>query len=126
MVVKFDGKLVLVAEDQAWVGIGVTECLEERGIFAAGPFSSSDEALTWLSDHTPDAAVIDVHFACVGLARELTKRLVPFIVFSGTPQSSNADAALASAVWTEYLVTALEQILKQPAPKTRLGRARRG
>jgi len=112
----------MVAEDQALVGICVTECLEDQGIVAAGPFPSCTEAMTWLSDHTPDAAVLDVQLKdgdCADLARELTKRLVPFIVFSGNPQSSNADPAFASAVWLEkpdtmeHIVAALEHILEQ-------------
>ena len=133
MSVNLDGKVVLVAEDQALVGICLTECLEDQGIVSAGPFPSSAETLTWLSGHTPDVAIIDVELkdgACAALARELTRKLVPFVVFSGNPQSSNADPAFASAIWIEkpdtmeHLVAALAQLLERPAPKTRFDQAR--
>jgi len=126
--------LVLVAEDEALVGIDVTECLEDQGIVAAGPFPSSADALTWLRGHTPDAAIIDVQLkdgVCADLATELTRRWVPFVVFSAELQSSNADPVFTSAIWIEKpetmgrLIAALVQVLEQSASKSCLTNARR-
>src|SRR5829696_2815299 len=77
---------VLVAENDALIGLNLQEELERRGYDVAGPFPTCSEALDWLTANTPDVAVLDVHLrdgACVELATELTRLRVPFGVYSG-------------------------------------------
>src|SRR4051812_19603130 len=58
MVEKLDGKLVLIAEDQAVIALYVAMGLQDEGIAIAGPFDSCAESLIWLRDYTPDAAIL--------------------------------------------------------------------
>jgi CheY-like chemotaxis protein len=78
--------VVMVAEDNAVIGMMLADDLQEAGYAVAGPFSHSAAALAWLRGFSPDVAVLDVLLkdgSCVPLVRELRARGVPFLVFSG-------------------------------------------
>jgi DNA-binding response OmpR family regulator len=93
--------LVLVAEDDALIGMNLEEELEGVAYEIAGPFSTCAEAIHWLKTATPDVAVLDIHLrdgTCVELARELTARGVPFAVFSGEDQAHTLPE-FKSAAW---------------------------
>jgi CheY-like chemotaxis protein len=82
--------LVLLAEDNACIGLTLQDDLESVGYGVAGPFSTCVEALAWLRSATPDVAVLDVLLSdgpCCELARELKERGVPFVVYSGTSRA---------------------------------------
>ena len=79
-------RLVLIAEDDALIGLNMQDELERVGYAVAGPFSTCAQAMHWLSANRPDVAVLDLHLrdgACVELATELTRLEVPFAVYSG-------------------------------------------
>jgi CheY-like chemotaxis protein len=79
-------RVVLVAEDNAVIGMMLADDLQDAGYAVAGPFSHAAAALAQLRDFTPDMAILDVLLkdgSCAPLARELRARGVPFIVFSG-------------------------------------------
>lgn len=57
--------------------------------------------MDWLRDHTPNAAVLDLSLTddeCRDLARELSRRGVPFIVHSGH-DPTNAPPEFVGAEW---------------------------
>ena len=78
--------VVMVAEDNAVIGMMLADDLQEVGYAVAGPFSHAAAALAWLQGFRPDMAVLDVRLmdgSCVPLVRELRARRIPFMVFSG-------------------------------------------
>ena len=61
--------------------------LTQAGYSVIGPFATCAEAEAWLVTETPDAAVLDVKLRegpCTEVAIELSRRAVPFVVFSGS------------------------------------------
>jgi hypothetical protein len=85
-----DGKLsrVLIAENEFSIALDMADGLEERGFGVAGPFKTSAAALCWLATGTPDFGIIDVRLndgECRDLVRELRKRGVPLVFFTGDP-----------------------------------------
>ena len=80
------GRQVLVAEDEAAIGLFLLDELAALGLTVAGPFTRCTAALDWLADHTPDLALLDVTLGdgpCTTLAQELQRRGVSFAFFSG-------------------------------------------
>jgi DNA-binding response OmpR family regulator len=115
---------VLIAEDVAIVGFSVAEDLGEFGYRTVGPFVSGLDALRWLETETADLAVLDPMLKdglCTGLADALTRRGVPFLVFSGGMRDRSTPEAFENAVWIEkpasieHLVEALEGLRKSTA-----------
>ena len=80
-------RCVLVAEDEAAIGLDLSDELEQQGFNVIGPFMKGSAALAWLAKVTPDLAILDVRLedgTCMDLARELRRRGVPFVFFSGS------------------------------------------
>ena len=80
------GRQVLVAEDEAAIGLFLLDELAMLGLSVAGPFTRCAAALDWLAEHTPDLALLDVKLGdgpCMSLAQELRRRGVSFAFFSG-------------------------------------------
>lgn len=72
---------MLVLEDEVLIGIDIHDELREAGYRVAGPFTTCADALEWLRTSTPDAALKDG--SCREIARELERRVVPFLIYSG-------------------------------------------
>lgn len=84
---------VLIAEDNDLVAFSIEQEFSDARYAVAGPFSTCTTAMGWLSDHTPAIAILDVILddgPCLGLARELRSRGVPFIIYSGHDPSTAA------------------------------------
>ena len=82
------GRRVMVLEDQYVISSDLADALEELGLKVAGPFATSAEALDWLRQERPDCAILDVqlkHGDCLEVARELRRRDVPMVFFTGDP-----------------------------------------
>ena len=80
------GGHVLIVEDEYLIGFSLAEELEELGFSTSGPFRDCTAALAWSESNTPDMAVLDVYLGdgtCLIIAREMRKRGVPFVLFSG-------------------------------------------
>ena len=78
---------VLLAEDQFVIGMSLADELEAHGFEMAGTFASCAEALACLVEDAPDVAILDIKLSdgsSLPLARELRRRNVPFIVFTGS------------------------------------------
>jgi len=79
-------KIILLAEDEPVIAMVAEDMLAEAGFTVAGPFAQCALARTWLDEHTPDAALLDVKLAddlCLEVARTLLRRGVPMVFFSG-------------------------------------------
>ena len=127
---RVPGLRVLLAEDQLLIGMDLADELEGRGFEVAGAFPSSREALGWLASNTPDVAILDVKLkdgSSLELARELRRRGVPFVFFSGAQGTQGGlRAEFPDVPWVEkparldQLVQALEEArILPPAPSRR-------
>jgi DNA-binding response OmpR family regulator len=100
--------LVLVVEDHGVVAMALEDDLTNAGYTVAGPFSTCSDALPWLSTQTPDLAVLDIMLKdgpCKDLAAELTRRDVPFVVYSASSQHRNTLTEFMNAIWIEKPAT---------------------
>lgn len=102
----------LIAEDQALIGMSLEAYLDDMGFVVAGPFTTQRQALAWLATNVPDLAILDYKLGegtCADIARELNRRGVPVIVYSGTPRGIDLPPELQAACW-----------LEKPAPRSAL------
>jgi DNA-binding response OmpR family regulator len=94
--------LVLILEDETMIAMMVEDELVDAGFRTAGPFATCSNALSWLSTNTPDLAVLDTQLqdgSCQGIALELRRRGIPFVVYSGATNTDMTE--LAGAPWVE-------------------------
>jgi DNA-binding NarL/FixJ family response regulator len=119
--------VVLVAEDEAILGIEIAEALENEGFEVAGPFATCAAAESWLHAHAPiHAAILDSSLRdgpCEKLAHDLTVWGVPFIVHSGHGAPADITAPFSGVPWfvklvpVEALMRALHDLpSRNPAP----------
>jgi len=94
----------LIVEDQALIALAIEGCLEDFGYEAVGPFRSGSDALVWLNTHTPQAVILDYSLVdgdCTGLAQELLRRRIPFLVYSGHARSADTPSEFKDSPWIE-------------------------
>lgn len=78
--------LVLLLEDEALIAITLQDDLQDAGYEVAGPFVTCAAALEWLGTETPNTAILDAALKdgpCREIALELSRRGVPFLIYSG-------------------------------------------
>ena len=85
-----------------------------------GPFTTCAAALEWLQTATPDMAILDAALKdgpCREIALELTRREVPFLIYSGYHEDRQLLAEFPHVTWIEkpapssVLVEACQQLL---------------
>src|SRR5262245_36169155 len=79
---SFEGRSILVVEDDFIVAFDMQTLLEEHGARVLGPASSVSEARAILARETPNLAVLDVNLNgeyVFPIADELRTRQVPFV-----------------------------------------------
>jgi CheY-like chemotaxis protein len=112
--------LVLVLEDEALIAINLQDELQDADYEVAGPFTACSAALEWLQTATPDMAVLDATLndgSCHSVAVELSRRGVPFLIYSGHQEDRQLLADFHPVAWIEkpvasaVLVQACEQLL---------------
>jgi len=82
---------ILLLEDEPLIAIDVEDLLHRAGLADVATFSSCNDADEWLKANTPTLAIVDPQLRdgfCTDVARTLSVRSVPFIIYSG---SSSAD-----------------------------------
>jgi DNA-binding response OmpR family regulator len=112
--------LVLVLEDEALIALNVQDELQDAGYEVAGPFSTCSAALEWLQTTTPDMAILDAALKdgpCREIALELSRREVPFLIYSGYQEDRQLLSEFDHITWiekpvpSEVLVQACQQLL---------------
>src|SRR5690349_5286724 len=96
--------LALVLEDEAMIALNLQDELQDAGYKVAGPFMTCSAALEWLATATPDMAVLDAALkdgSCRAITLELSRRGVPFLIYSGHPEDSRLVAGLEPVTWIE-------------------------
>jgi DNA-binding response OmpR family regulator len=121
MTKQVDGKsLVLLLEDEALIALNLQDELQDAGYEVAGPFTACAAALEWLQTVTPAMAILDTALtdgSCRKIALELTRRKVPFLIYSGYHEDRQLLAEFQHVTWiekpvpAEVLVQACQQLL---------------
>jgi DNA-binding response OmpR family regulator len=96
--------LVLVLEDEALIGLNLRDDLQDAGYRVEGPFNTCAAALGWLQTVTPDTAILDAALKdgpCREIALELTRREVPFLIYSGYHEDRQLLAEFPRTTWIE-------------------------
>ena len=104
----------LIVEDQVLIGLSLEAYLEEFGYQVAGPLTTAASALAWLKSRTPDLAILDYVLpdgSCLELARELQRRSVPFLIYSGRSRPAETPPEFLNVPWLEK-PTARDQLLR--------------
>ena len=84
--------------------MALEDYLDEAGMQIVGPFASSESALAWAQDETPDVALLDYRLKdgfCTDVARTLLQRGVPVIIDSGYPWGADLPEDLRDLTWVE-------------------------
>ena len=85
---------LLVVEDELLVALDVCMMVEDLGYDVAGPAPTSESALALLEVERPGAALLDENLGGVSvapLARELSRRHIPFGIVSGHGRSPSSE-----------------------------------
>jgi DNA-binding response OmpR family regulator len=104
----------MIVEDEALIAFSLEDIFEEEGYRVVGPFSSCADALAWMAAERPDLAIVDVILrdgSCAEVARELRRRDVPFMIYSGTDACEERPRELDGIMWVEKPAT-LESVLR--------------
>ncbi len=94
------GARILVVEDDAVLALDLVTSLTEAGASILGPVASLNEASDLISPTACDAAILDLRLRernATALARKLLKETIPFIVYTGYP-----DSAFFTSDWPGY------------------------
>ena len=88
---------ILLVEDSSIVGDAMKDLLELLGADVVGPAATTAKAEHLLSEHAPDAALVDFHLRggelSYGLIARLHQQGVPVILVSGSSEFSFAAAS---------------------------------
>jgi DNA-binding response OmpR family regulator len=108
---KFTGSkpITLVLEDEALIALNLQDELQDSGYEVAGPFTDCSAALDWLRTATPDMAILDATLndgSCHSVAAELSRREVPFLIYSGHKEDQQLLAEFHHITWIEKPVPA--------------------
>ncbi|MBQ0819349.1 histidine kinase [Microvirga sp. HBU67558] len=96
--------LVLILEDEALIALDLQDELQDAGCAVAGPLTSCSAALEWLGTATPTMAILDTALndgPCSNVAAELSRREVPFLIYSGHQEKHHVLADLPHLAWIE-------------------------
>lgn len=94
----------LVVEDEALIALNLQDELQNAGYEVAGPFTTCATALEWLRTGTPDVAVLDAVLKdgnCYNISLILSRRQVPFVIYSGYGEDRELLGDLYHVPWIE-------------------------
>jgi DNA-binding response OmpR family regulator len=107
----------MIVEDEALIAFSLEDDFQDGGYNVIGSFASCADALAALANGQPDVAILDTTLSdgsCLDLARELRRRAVPFLVYSGRNAVEEQASELEGILWIE-----------KPAPAATVVRAAR-
>jgi two-component system, response regulator PdtaR len=92
---QYQGKRVLLCENNPRVGMCIASVLQEFGIGVTGPISTAEEALAECFRQSPDLALIDIGLSGaidgITLAAEIAPRGVPVIFLTGDYERAGVE-----------------------------------
>jgi DNA-binding response OmpR family regulator len=95
---------VMIVEDEVLIALGLEDAFQEEGYEVAGSFATCADALACLAKRPPDLAVVDAMLkdgSCLELARELRRRDVPFLIYSGRNSFAEEPPEMDGILWVE-------------------------
>jgi CheY-like chemotaxis protein len=98
---RFEGKRVLVIEDEVLVAMIEIDMLEDLGVRPIGPVQSVQQALDAIDGEALDAALLDGNLGGAqvdAVAAALTRRSVPFMFVTGYSRESLPTAFRAAPI----------------------------
>ncbi len=116
----FNGRRVLVAEDEALIALNVADDLEDIGCEIVGPAARVKDAVSLAEKAQIDVAVLDINLAGEPIwpvAEILQKRNIPFMFLTGyislasLPPSFSTVLKLDKPLSRDVLVNALRSLL---------------
>lgn len=118
---SFQGRTILVAEDDPLIAPLLLDILERAGATVLGPFPSLQMAHAALASVRPDAALLDVNLIdgdVFPLAAHLQQSEVPYVFFSASspshvPSTLQPRAFLKKPASLKDIVTAIDGMLEQ-------------
>lgn len=105
------GARILVVEDDAVQALDLAASLADAGAAIIGPVASLSEASDLAFGSACDAAILDLRLRdrnATALARQLLQQGIPFIVYTGYP-----DSAFFRSDWPGYELVTKPADLKQ-------------
>ncbi|MBA8836460.1 response regulator [Rhizobium leguminosarum] len=112
---------ILILEDEPFIALDIETVLEGCGQRSFVTLSTGADAVSWLKENSPSAAIVDPRLSdgfCTPVARHLVDCDIPFIVYSGETESvSELEPAFAEGhllmkpASPEQLVEAVETAL---------------
>src|SRR5215204_3789802 len=94
----------MIVEDEALIGMALEDELGDAGFNTTGPFARCAEALVSLDRDKPEVALVDTMLkdgSCLDLARELIRRNIPFVIYSGREQRHESVPEFDGVLWIE-------------------------
>lgn len=117
--------LIIVIEDEPLIAMDLEQTLQNAG-FRVETFVSCADAMTWLANYSPTAAVLDIRLrdgSCADVAKLLEDRGIPFLVSSGS-EKADVDPIFFRGEWmskpcdpdalVKAATTAVERSLRGP------------
>ena len=95
---------VMIVEDEALIALSLEEACQDEGFRVMGSFATCVDALTALTSVVPDVAILDSALkdgSCLELARELRRRNVPFLMYSGRDAVEEHAPELDGVPWID-------------------------
>jgi CheY-like chemotaxis protein len=90
---------ILILEDEPFIALDIETVLEGCGQRSFVTLSTGADAVSWLKENSPSAAIVDPRLSdgfCTAVARHLVDCDIPFIVYSGETESvSELEPAFA-------------------------------
>ncbi|MGR9346249.1 response regulator [Rhizobium leguminosarum] len=122
---------ILILEDEPFIALDIETVLEGCGQRSFVTLSTGSDAVSWLKENSPSAAIVDPRLSdgvCTAVARHLVDYDIPFIVYSGETESvSELEPAFAEGqllmkpASPEQLVEAVETALYGCDPRRKSG-----
>jgi DNA-binding response OmpR family regulator len=118
----------MIVEDEALIAMSLEDLFEDQGYRVTGPFSSCADALAALARAAPDIAILDATLkdgSCLELARELRRREVPFVMYSGRRAIEEHAPELGGVPWIdkpsppEFVLSRAVKLLNGSPPEAR-------
>jgi DNA-binding NtrC family response regulator len=108
-----DQPCCLVVEDQTLIAMAIETYLVDAGM-AVQSVGSLAEARAWLEANRADVAIVDFMLqdgCATGLAGDLNRRAIPFVIYSGYPLGQGVPSELRGVPWLEK-PTSREDLMK--------------
>ncbi len=83
----FEGRTILIVEDEPLIGLELACAIEDRGGTVIGPVDTVAEGMTLAGQRALSAAILDANLSdcdVTQLALDLLARGTPFVIYTGT------------------------------------------